>query len=64
METVTKSHIVSNPGICAGKPFVTGTRIRVQDIYVWYELQGKSADEIVSRFPQLSLADVFAALTY
>ena len=64
METATRSHIVSNPGICGGKPCVEGTRIRVQDIYVWYELQGKSADEIVSRFPQLSLADVHAALTY
>src|SRR6516165_5940122 len=64
METATKSHIASDPGICGGKPCVEGTRIRVQDVYVWHDLQGKSADEIVSRFPQLSLADVYAALTY
>lgn len=36
----------------------------MQDIYVWYELQGKSPDEIVSGFPQLSLADVYAAMAY
>jgi len=31
---------------------------------VWHELQGLSADEIVSQFPQLTLADVHAALAY
>jgi uncharacterized protein (DUF433 family) len=56
--------IVSTPGICGGKPCVAGTRIRVQDIYVWHELQGRSADEIVSEFPQLTMADVYAALSY
>jgi hypothetical protein len=36
----------------------------VQDIYVWYELNGQSPDEIVTSFPQLTLADVHAALAY
>ena len=36
----------------------------MQDIYIWHELQGLSADEIVSRFPQITMADVYAALTY
>lgn len=58
------SHIEVKPDVCGGKPCIAGTRIRVQDVYVWHHLQGHSADEIVSRFPQLSLADVFAALTY
>ncbi|HEX5442621.1 MAG TPA: DUF433 domain-containing protein [Pirellulales bacterium] len=31
---------------------------------VWHELQGKSPNEIVRDFSQLSLADVRAALTY
>lgn len=59
-----KQHIVCTPGVLAGKPCVAGTRIRVQDIYVWHELQGKSPDEIVSHFPQLTMADVYAALAY
>jgi uncharacterized protein (DUF433 family) len=59
-----KSHISADPTICGGKPCIAGTRIRVQDIYIWHELQGESADEIVSTFPHLSHADVYAALTY
>lgn len=54
----------SQPGVCGGKPCIAGTRIRVQDVFVWHELQGQSADEIVSRFPQLTMADVYAALSY
>ena len=57
-------HIDSNPAVCGGRPCIAGTRIRVQDIYAWHELEGVSPDEIVSRFSQLSLADVYAALTY
>jgi hypothetical protein len=36
----------------------------VQDIAIWCERAGMSADEVVSRYPQLSLADVYAALAY
>jgi uncharacterized protein (DUF433 family) len=64
MNAVAKDHIEATPGTCGGKPRIAGTRIRVQDVYVWHELQGLSADEIVDRYPQLSLADVHAALTY
>ena len=64
MKPALVHHIESNPGICGGKPCIAGTRIRVQDVYVWHELQGKTPDEIVSDFPQLTLADVHAALTY
>src|SRR3972149_2456027 len=64
MPAVTAStHIETTPGTCGGKPRVAGHRIRVQDIVLWTE-QGKSADEIVTDFPQLSLADVYAALAY
>ena len=56
--------IVCTPGTCGGKPRIAGTRIRVQDIYFWHELEGQTADEIVSSFPQLSMADVYAALSY
>lgn len=58
------AHIESTPGTSGGKPRIAGSRIRVQDVVVWHERMGLSADEIVSRYPQLSLADVYAALTY
>ena len=36
----------------------------MQDIALWHERLGQSADEIVSRFPHLTLAGVYAALAY
>ena len=62
--TVFNSHIEITPGTCGGKPRIAGHRIRVEDVVVWHERMGHSADEIVSRYPQLSLADVYAALAY
>jgi len=64
MAKASTSHIERDPTICGGRPCVAGTRIRVQDIYVWHELQGQSPEEIVTNFPQLSLADVHASLAY
>ena len=64
MESTTTKHIESVPGKCGGKPCIAGTRIRVWDVYVVHELQGKSADEVVAVFPGISLADVHAALAY
>jgi uncharacterized protein (DUF433 family) len=37
-------HIEITPGVCGGKPRIEGTRIRVQDIYVWHEAQGPNLD--------------------
>jgi uncharacterized protein (DUF433 family) len=56
--------IVKTPGTCGGKARIAGTRIRVQDIYVWHELQGQTVDQIVADFPQLTHAQVHAALAY
>jgi uncharacterized protein (DUF433 family) len=64
MTPVIAEHIEVNPQRCGGRPCIAGTRIRVQDIYVWHELQGRSPEEIVTDFKQLTLADVHAALAY
>src|SRR2546430_17441983 len=64
MNLADTGRIVSKPEVCGGRPCIAGTRIRVQDIYVWHELQGLSADEIVSRFPHLSMGDVYSALAH
>jgi uncharacterized protein (DUF433 family) len=61
--TLEKTHIEATPGICGGRPRIAGHRIRVQDVVIWSE-QGQSPDQIVADFPQISLADVYAALTY
>jgi uncharacterized protein (DUF433 family) len=60
----TVEHIVSTPGVCGGKPRIAGHRIRVQDVVVWHEAWGLSPEEIVTDFPQLTLAQVHAALAY
>lgn len=57
-------HIEKRPNVCGGKPCVAGTRIRVWDIHVWHHLRGRSPAEIVADFPQLTLANVHAALSY
>lgn len=57
-------HIDVTLDVCGGKPRVFGTRIRVQDIVIWHERLNLSADEIVTRYPQLSLSSVYAALAY
>jgi len=62
METVSK-HIEQSFNIADGKPRIAGRRITVQNIAVWHERLGKTADEIASEF-DLSLAEVYAALAY
>ena len=61
---VEKKHVTRTPSICGGKACIAGHRIRVQDIYVLHECRGLSADEIVVEFPQITHADVYAALAY
>jgi len=61
--TLEKPHIEVTPGVCGGRARITGHRIRVQDVVLWTE-QGQSPDQIVADFPQVSLADVYAALAY
>jgi uncharacterized protein (DUF433 family) len=58
-----RAHIVIDPEIAGGKPRITGHRITVQNIVVWHEHLGLSADEISAEY-DLSLADVYAALAY
>ena len=64
MKPTVSEHIETTPVVCGGRPRIAGHRLRVQDIVVWHEGQGQTPDEIVARFPQLTLADVHAALTY
>ena len=57
------AHIEITPGICGGKPRVSGHRITVQQIVIWHDRMGKSADEIATEY-DLELSDVYAALAY
>jgi uncharacterized protein (DUF433 family) len=64
MATVITDRITKSPGICGGKACIAGHRVRVMDIVLRHEDLGLSPDEILAVFPDLSLSDVHAALTY
>src|SRR5689334_12157724 len=64
MQVSTTTHIDSRPEKCGGRPCISGTRIRVHDIYVWHVLDGRSAVEILAEKPELSLASIHAAISY
>lgn len=63
MEHVVDRHIEMTPGVAGGNPRIAGHRITVHNVVVWHERLGMSADEIATEYG-LTLADVFAALTY
>ena len=64
METKTlDQHIEVTPGIVGGKPRIAGHRITVQNVAIWHERLGKSADEIADDY-DLTLGEVYAALSY
>lgn len=54
-------YITATPGIAGGKPRLAGHRITVQNIVIWHEWLGWSADEIAAEY-QLSLSEIYAAL--
>ena len=61
--SVVDKHIEIDPAIVGGKPHIKGHRITVQNIVIWHERMGRSADEIAGEY-NLSLADIYAALSY
>jgi len=56
-------HVEITPDVAGGKPRIVGHRIKVQDIVIWHERMGKSADEICAEY-DLALAEVYGALAY
>jgi uncharacterized protein (DUF433 family) len=61
---VIREHIVSTPDTCGGKPRVAGSRICVKDIVIWHVHQGMSPDQIIAKWPHLTLTAVHAALAH
>lgn len=57
------SLIISSPERRHGKPCIAGTGITVHRIVIWYK-QGYSPEQIADEYEHLTLAQVYAALTY
>ena len=65
MEPIINHHIEKRPGRSREeRAYVCGTRVRVQDIASEHELHGLTPEQIAREHPQLSLAQVHAALSY
>ena len=60
---ITYAHIVKEPGYCDGKAAIDNTRVRVNNV-VFLHKEGKTPQEIIIEYPDLSLAQIHAALTY
>jgi uncharacterized protein (DUF433 family) len=63
MQVEWKHHIVSDPEILRGKPRLKGTRIPV-GLVLGYLAAGKTAEEIVAEFPDLTHEQIAACLDY
>jgi uncharacterized protein (DUF433 family) len=66
MATAAKTvypHILKEPGYCGGKATIDSTRVRVNNV-AWLAKQGKTPQEILDHYPDLTLPQVHAALLY
>lgn len=50
--------------ICGGEPVVRGTRFPVRSVVEYVLRQGMTPEELVREWSQLTLAQVYAALSY
>jgi len=55
--------IVSTPEVRSGRPRIAGTGVTVARVVSWYKL-GLTPEEIADEIGHLTLAQVYAALTY
>jgi uncharacterized protein (DUF433 family) len=60
---VTYEYIVKEPGYCGGKATIGNTRVRVNNV-VFFHKRGDAPDAILVHYPDLTLAQVYAALAY
>ena len=58
-----RDHIEIAPGRRGGRPVIRGSRIAVSDVLGWLSA-GMSRAEILADFPELTEADISAALAY
>ncbi len=63
-ERTSHPYIVKNKDVCDGSPVIEGTRTRVIDIAIEYEVLGRSPDEIIRSHPHVNLYQIHDALSY
>jgi len=63
-EMTSHPYVVINKDVCDGSPIIEGTRIRIIDIAIEYEVLGRSPDEIIRSHPHVRLYHIHDALSY
>ena len=63
-DTTSHPYVVINKDVYDGSPIIEGTRTRVIDIAIEYEVLGRSPDEIIRSHPHVSLYQIHDALSF
>lgn len=64
MPKVIHPHITSDLRICGGSPIIVGTRFPVRSVVAYILHHGITPEELVNRFPHLTLGQIYDALAY
>jgi uncharacterized protein (DUF433 family) len=64
MKKTPEVYIDERPAVRGGAPVIAGTRIKVLDVAVRYEVMGMNPEEIMAALPHLDLPKIHAALSY
>ena len=62
--TLEHPHISAHRDHCGGSPVIRGTRFPVRSVVNYVLQQGISPEELVKEFTQITLAQVYDALSY
>lgn len=55
--------IAQTPGTCGGRARLAGRRIPVSSVYRWF-LSGLAPEDILEKYDGVTLAEIYAAVTY
>ena len=64
MPKVAHPHITNDPAVCGGSAIIHGTRFPVRSVAMYVLQHGLTPQELVAKFPHLSLAQIHDALAY
>lgn len=64
MPKVAHPHIASDSAICEGDAVINGTRFPVRSVVIYILQHGCTPEELVAKFPHLTLAQIHDALAY
>jgi len=62
--SIMHPHITKKSDVCGGSPVIAGTRFPVRSLIFYVLTIGFTPEEIVEKFPHLSLAQIYDALAY